>query len=407
MMRSPSPTRPRSTLAYGDRDVAGSGERGSKPSHTHPAPVARPAAARLGTRVIEASQEESPVEARAGAEEARYISVETLGAGAMGEVRLAVDARIGRNVAIKRMTPDAMAAVGRMSLLREGRTIGRLEHPNIVPIHDLGVDAEGEPYVVMKLVEGETIEQIIDRLRARDHAYVQRFSFEARMEIFLGVLRALEYAHTVGVLHRDVKPSNVMVGPYGEVVLMDWGIAIPQEELPARGEAGLVGTPLYMSPEQARGENASLDARSDLYSAAALFHELVTLRHYLAPLEENDDVLRAVGQHGWRLSLLDWHRPGPQPMAPMELYHFLRRALAFEKHKRFAAAREMIDEIERIVEGRIRVQCHITLVKRSVRQVGRFVDRRPWLSFGIFATAVLTVVASAVSLARQALTALG
>lgn len=94
-------------------------------------------------------------------------------------------------------------------------------------------------------------------------------------------------------------------------------------------------------------------------------------------------------------------------MAPMELYHFLRRALAFEKHKRFASAREMIDEIERIVEGRIRVQCHITLVKRSVRQVGRFVDRRPWLSFGIFATAVLTVVASAVSLARQALTALG
>src|SRR6185369_8827715 len=140
----------------------------------------------------------------------------------------------------------------------------------------VGVDELGRYFFVMKYVEGETLESIIEKLRARDPEYLLRYSVEVRLEIFLGVLHALEYAHAQGIVHRDVKPANVMVGRYGEVVLMDWGIARPigAARDPAAGADGeiegdggargrmfatrvgsVIGTPAYMSPEQARGEN--------------------------------------------------------------------------------------------------------------------------------------------------------
>src|SRR5262249_52040558 len=138
---------------------------------------------------------------------------------------------------------------------------------------------------------------------AGDQAYLRRYSIEVRIQLFLGLLHALEYAHTQGIVHRDIKPANVMVGRFGEVVLMDWGVAKP---LAARRDAAagadaaiagssddararmfttrvgsLIGTPAYMSPEQARGDNANVDARSDLYSAIVLLHELLGLQHCL------------------------------------------------------------------------------------------------------------------------------
>src|SRR5262249_26554491 len=159
--------------------------------------------------------------------------------------------------------------------VEEIRTIGRLEHPNIVPIHDVGVDERGDYYFVMKFVDGETLESIIDKLAAGDRAYHAKFGFERRVQIFLALLEAVRFAHTRGIVHRDIKPANVMVGAYGEVVLMDWGIAkslhgdsVPEETprplVHASGSrrgtlfetqlGQLVGTPAYMSPEQARGE---------------------------------------------------------------------------------------------------------------------------------------------------------
>ena len=156
--------------------------------------------------------------------EVRYRNESVLGRGGMGEVQLANDQDIGRRVAVKRLldkkNPQSVAR-----FIDEVRTVGKLEHPNIVPIHDVGVDADGSLFFVMKYVDGETLASIISRLHEGDREYHHRYGFEARLDLFSGLLRALQYAHEQGMLHRDVKPENIMVGHFGEVMLTDWGIA--------------------------------------------------------------------------------------------------------------------------------------------------------------------------------------
>ena len=140
----------------------------------------------------------------------RYEPKRLLGEGGMGTVTLAVDHDIDRAVALKQVRQD-VGARGVARFVEEVRTIGRLEHPNIIPIHDVGVDEAGNYFFVMKYVEGETLEAIIEQLAAGDPAAHQRFSYEVRVQIFIGLLRALAYAHDRGIIHRDLKPANVMV----------------------------------------------------------------------------------------------------------------------------------------------------------------------------------------------------
>ena len=354
----------------------------------------------------------------------RYQPTKLLGTGGMGEVVLVRDHDIARPVALKRLLPEMNDPAILARFVDEIRTVGRLEHPNIVPIHDVGVDELGRYFFVMKYVEGETLEAIIEKLRAGDPAYRARYSVEARIELFLGILHALEYAHSQGIVHRDIKPANVMVGRFGEVVLMDWGIAKPVDlgRDPARlgegeaaaGEDGnkarmyatrvgsLIGTPMYMSPEQARGDNAAIDARSDLYSAMVLFHELIGLRHYLGEPEDMGSLLRRViSEEVSFFGLLGMSYPFGQP--PAELVHFLVKGLSKDPAKRFQSAGEVIAELRGILEGKVRVQCHITFTKRLFRELGRLVDRSPWVAFAAMLGLVAAVVFSVVRLVQMAI----
>jgi eukaryotic-like serine/threonine-protein kinase len=259
----------------------------------------------------------------------------------------------------------------------------------------------------MKYVEGETIESIISKLAAGDPDAKSRFSLERRLKIFLGLLHALSLAHDRGIVHRDIKPANVMVGRHGEVMLMDWGIAKtvgkddappPSSSLPrARAtrmsttEHGtLVGTPAYMSPEQAAGDNERVDHRSDLYSACVLFYELVTLRHYLGKHETVDTLLEAILRepfNGPRLVSMANH---PQQHAvPWELLHFIAKGLRKKPEDRYQSAAEMEAELELIAEGRIHVRCTITMTKRMAREFGRLVDRHPRIGFATFVALVV------------------
>jgi serine/threonine-protein kinase len=346
----------------------------------------------------------------------RYEPVKLLGAGGMGEVVLVEDQDIARKVAIKRLLPELNDATVIARFVDEIRTVGRLEHPNIVPIHDVGVDELGRYFFVMKYVEGETLESIIEKLAAGDPAYLAKYTYERRIEIFIGLLHALEYSHAQGVVHRDVKPANVMVGRFGEVVLMDWGVAKPvaSKRDPAANAEGalgggegerarmfatrvgaLIGTPAYMAPEQARGENHRLDARCDLYSAAVLFHELIAVRHYLDDATSLDGMIAAVAtkEIGWYQLLTHHHARHPQP--PAELIHFVAKGMAKDPDKRFQSAREMIDELESVLAGKVKVQCHATMTKRVAREMGRFVDAHPHVSFGLLVTFVLGILGGA------------
>ena len=146
----------------------------------------------------------------------RYEPRGMLGEGGMGTVERERDHALGRDVAVKRVRAKSPAAL----FLREARITARLEHPNIVPVHDVKESADGRTELVMKIIEGRSLADIIEGLRARDPKLVEEYTTERRVEVFLSLLRALEFAHAEGVVHRDVKPENVMIGLHGEVLLV-------------------------------------------------------------------------------------------------------------------------------------------------------------------------------------------
>lgn len=339
----------------------------------------------------------------------RFLRQQSLGVGGMGEVEQAIDRDIGRPVAIKRILPEAAGAAGIARFVTEVRVVGALEHPNVVPLHDVGMDADGRYFFVMKYVEGKTLETLIEELKAGDPAMLAAWTFERRIELFIGVLRALAFAHSRGIIHRDVKPANIMIGRLGEVWLMDWGVAkvqsasidlwdvansgngtlgsadksgaigpIAPADLRTTRHGSLVGTPAYMAPEQAAG--AVVDARADLYSAAVVFHEFVALEHYLDhKMTSLQELLGAIKTELPQF----WHRTrAAQPRAnvPAELIHFCRRAMAKNPAERYANAEAMIEELQQVVAGKVPVRCAVTFTKRMSRESGRFVDRQPMVA---------------------------
>jgi len=342
----------------------------------------------------------------------RYAKKRTLGAGGMGEVVLAEDRDIGRHVAVKYLTAPSSDAGALARFVDEIRVVGSLEHPNIVPIHDVGVDDANRYYFVMKHIEGETLEHVIERLAAGDPAYHARYTYTARVQLFVALLQALAFAHARGYVHRDIKPANVMIGRYGEVVLMDWGVAkrcrAPEPvtphagpddaSLPARERlfttrrGAIIGTPVYMSPEQARGDVDAIDERSDVYCATALLFELVTLRHYLGEVQSLEQVLHAIQHEPARVTFVATTHPTQGP-PPAEFIHFVKKGLQKDPAARHASVNVMIDELEAALDGRVKVQCPFTLQKRLTRELARFTDHHPAVALLGLTSATLGAIA--------------
>ena len=209
----------------------------------------------------------------------QYEIVERVGQGGMGTVYRAHDRELGRDVALKVVRLPAMSADVAARMLREARTLAQLEHPGIVPVHDVGTLADGRAFYAMKLVRGSPL----DALPASPLAH--------RLTIVERMCEAVAFAHAHGVIHRDLKPQNVMVGPFGEVLVMDWGVAklaaggaetlgstasagIPQHASPTTDHGVVLGTPGYMAPEQASGNSGLIDARADVYAIGAILRDL-------------------------------------------------------------------------------------------------------------------------------------
>ncbi len=194
----------------------------------------------------------------------RYTGLTPIGTGGMGRVFAARDETLGREVAIKVSHAPAAGADLDQRLRHEAEVLARLEHPGIVPVHDIGHLADGRIFYVMKRVQGRTLVEHAPLLTTES----------ARLTVFERVAEAVAFAHAQGVVHRDLKPGNVMVGRFGEVLVMDWGVARLMAETRAALPAARVGTPGFMSPEQASGGADAAGPASDVYALGALLRGL-------------------------------------------------------------------------------------------------------------------------------------
>ena len=295
----------------------------------------------------------------------RYLLKRFHAKGGMGEIWLADDPEIGRSVALKKMLTNRADQQRRFRV--EAQVTGQLEHPGIVPIHELGVNEEGQPFYVMKFVHGRTLQKVIDEYHAAkrspgDHE-VEQFRL---LQIFTSLCQTVAYAHSRGVLHRDLKPENVMLGPYGETLLLDWGIAKvmgqpekPEGKIAAEAEyvrlledgidsqthAGtIMGSLSFMSPEVAFGKNAEVDQRSDVYLLGGILYTILTGR----PPRRGKNAMELIKQAQTEVPPAP-RKVNAQVSKPLDAICI--KALALRREDRYQSALALAEDIQRYAAG--------------------------------------------------------
>jgi hypothetical protein len=231
------------------------------------------------------------------------------------------------------------------SFIREARLLARLEHPHIVPVHDLGLAPDGRPYFTMKLLAGETLDAILLRLRRNDAATLAKYPLPALLESFVRVCDAVAFAHSRGVIHCDIKPANVQVGDYGDVRLIDWGLA--QELQGPPDPAGFVkGTPGFMAPEQAAGRGCAADVRTDVYALGALLYAILTWHAPVSGTDAADVLSRTVAGE-----IVPPRRRAPERQVPAALEAIACKALAADPAARYPTAEALLADVHAFTNG--------------------------------------------------------
>ncbi|MHC5081598.1 MAG: protein kinase domain-containing protein, partial [Planctomycetota bacterium] len=326
-----------------------------------------------------------PAEPLAGPTSAdRYGILGEIARGGMGAIVKLVDNDIRRPVAMKVILGgDVKERVERF--VEEAQVTGQLEHPNIVPVHELGLDPDGKVYFTMKLVKGESLDAIIDAIADKDPEVLRKYPLSHLLQIFLKVCDAIAFAHSKGVIHRDLKPENVMVGRFGEVLVMDWGlskvkgredIAVEDlvETIRSEREVGktlsgeVMGTPSYMPPEQASGKVERIDERSDVFALGAMLYKILT---HEAPYAGSNvtEVLRKAVTCAYRAPRVKspWNR------IPKELQSICIKAMSGRMADRYGSVEAMVEDIRAYLDHRP-VSAHRSgLLTRFLR----FVQRHP------------------------------
>ena len=357
--------------------------------------------------------------ARFRGSEPRYEVLGEIARGGMGMVLRVRERGVERELALKRMfSPEELTPQMRplraqllRRLLDEAWVLSRLDHPGIVPLHELGIDTEGRVYFTMPLVRGRTLAEIFALARARQEGW----SIPRALGLLQRVCEALSFAHSQGIVHRDLKPANVMVGRFGELQVMDWGLAASHRGERLAGAAGaepsgswaldgdsaltlggdVLGTPSYMAPEQALGKSAEADPRADVYALGAMLYELLAGER---PYHEfhSSKTSRALLEHvkagpPWPIEEL-------APGEPPELLAICRKAMQREREQRYPDMQALADDLRAFREGRVVRALESGAWAEFSKWVGR--NRRVAAAFGVglvslFAAGAFTIWAAA------------
>lgn len=336
-----------------------------------------------------------------------YILLEKVGEGAMGLVHLAKNRFLRRKVAFKELHSQMASDENHGRFLNEVQITAQLDHPNIVPVYTLEVKEDQSIAYAMKLVEGKTFKELIAQARA---AYSGKIDFRteltmaSRLAIFLKVCDAMAFSHNKGILHRDLKPANLMIGPFNEVYVMDWGIArrfqsesvsteredlveITDFHFDEKEKGQLVGTPRYMSPEQAKGLNHKLDQRSDLYALGLILYELVTLRRPVKGKTMIDVIKKAIkGQKE------PYQHYSSTEKIPPELKSIIDKATLRKRGERYEHVQEFADDIRRFLRGDKVFAHQDTSLQKLMRLVSRYQQTILLLILGIVMTGTLSTL---------------
>ncbi|HEY5924512.1 MAG TPA: serine/threonine-protein kinase [Kofleriaceae bacterium] len=364
------PSSPRVTRLYGAVDI----------EEAHPPTI-------VDSRQTRANTAPTPIQ---GSLLSRYRIGDVLGQGGMGEVLSARDEQIGRPVAIKRLRVENPGPEVMARFLREARIQGRLEHPAVVPVHELWNEG-GQPFFVMKQLTGTTLADVIPKLAMRDKRATEDFTLQRLLRAFADVCLAIEFAHTRRVVHRDLKPANIVLGDFGEVYVLDWGIAritedAEEDQRDSFADIGtaagtetvvgaILGTPGYISPEQIRGDYF-LDGRADVYSLGCILFEILALQ----PLHPR-------GQAGLASALAGADARAtvraPAREIPPELDAICVKATQVDAQLRFQTARELGNAVQHFLDGnrdialrRDLAKAELANARKSLAQGDGTIERR-------------------------------
>ncbi|MCH2176731.1 MAG: serine/threonine protein kinase, partial [Lentisphaeria bacterium] len=336
-----------------------------------------------------------------------YEDIDALGHGGSAEVMASYDGVLQRTIAKKVMHEKYAENPKHIKrFIREAQLMARLSHPNIIPIYELGKNYDGQLQTIMKLVSGKTLSHVIRKIELKEQQYLEEYTLRKRIDIFLRVCDAISYAHDQGVIHRDIKPGNIIVGDFGEVMLLDWGLAkyipnmdttqiestitditsyVTDELCNDHTKMGTVsGTPNYMSPEQAEGYNHKMDGRSDIYALGALLFEMLVLKQ-LYPRQDALDILNKVINEPVKLPKKNRH--GEKIDA--ELVAICEKAMEKEPNNRYQTVKELSDDLQAYLDFQPISVYEAPLYKRFANMCMR--NPVPTASISVFLICILTL----------------